>query len=699
MIHAYAVYNGNAMNPRVESDRQNKLWRVIQGTWYVLAFVALGIFVASLPAFTLRVTNSQLDHVYNASPVFVRLISVVNLLASITAAVTSLGLAFVLFRHKPRDPMAMYVSFYLLVYGIVVAGPMGWLEGSRRISESLTVFAQAILLTTPTIILFFIFPTGKFVPHWTRWGSVLSVVLIIVAFEFIAHLPNLPDFWDLASALVSILAWTCFTFYGQLYRYRRVSNLVERQQTKWVVFGMAIFFVLTAITTVPYLISQAIPLDAPQPLWALALGPIWWLSLNILPMSLTIAVMRYRLFDIDIIINRTLVYATLTLSTMAIYVLVVGYFGDLLQSGARSGLAFLATGLVALIFQPMRLWLQRLINRLLYGNRDEPAKVLANLGKRLESVIAPEAILPAIAESIAKALRLPYVAVMLKEGNEFALAADYGQLPASNLTCERFPLNYQNEMIGQILVSRRGGENSFSSNEKTLLENIAHQVSVAAYAVQVTRDLQRSRERLVTAREEERRRIRRDLHDGLGPTLASLTLKLDAARNQLKQNPNETDALLGELKSQTQSAIEDIRRLVYNLRPPALDELGLFSAIQTYATNHVRAGLSVQTERNGDFSKLPAAVEVAAYRIVCEALMNVSKHSLATKCDVRLTFSDALQIDVQDNGIGLPQETYSGVGMFSMRERAAELGGTFAIHSNAGGGVHVTAHLPCEVKE
>jgi two-component system NarL family sensor kinase len=150
------------------------------------------------------------------------------------------------------------------------------------------------------------------------------------------------------------------------------------------------------------------------------------------------------------------------------------------------------------------------------------------------------------------------------------------------------------------------------------------------------------------------------------------------------------------LKFQTQSAIEDIRRLVYNLRPPALDELGLFSAIQEYANSHLRAGLSVRIEHSGDFPKLPAAVEVAAYRIVCEALANVSKHSQATECDVRLTFNGALQINVQDNGIGLPQETHSGVGMFSMRERAVELGGTFSIYSSANG-VKITAKLPCEV--
>ncbi|MBI5840268.1 MAG: GAF domain-containing sensor histidine kinase [Chloroflexi bacterium] len=685
------------MNSQIESNKQTNLWRVVHVTWVVLALAALGMFAASLPAYALRAVGAQASVVYDAPPAFVRVITVVNVLASVAAALTSLGLAFVLFRRKPHDPMAMYVSFYLLAYGVVAAGPLGMLDGSRPMTESVAILAEVVLLTTPTITLFFIFPTGQFVPRWTRWASVLSVVWIGAGVALVRHPPSAFDFWSLSGLLLMILAWTCFAFYAPIHRYRRVSNLAERQQTKWVVFGMAIFLVLTALTTIPYFITQAAPRDAPQPSWALALSPVWWLSLSILPLSLTIAVMRYRLFDIDIIINRALVYGALTLSTMAIYVLVVGYVGNLFQSGDRSGLAFLATGLVALIFQPMRLWLQRIINRLLYGNRDNPAEVLSNLGKRLESVVAPDAILPAIVESIAKALRLPYVAVMLKEGTEFVLAADYGQKPTSNLTCERVPLNYRNEPIGQITVCRRGGEASFSSDEKALLENIAHQVSVAAYATQVTRDLQRSRERLVTAREEERRRLRRDLHDGLGPSLASLTLKLDAARNQLKQNPDQTDVLLGELKSQTQSAIEDIRRLVYNLRPPALDELGLFSAVQEYAANLGRAKLSVRIERDGEYPKLPAAVEVAAYRIICEALTNVAKHSQATECIVRLTYNGDLQIDVQDNGIGLPQGTHSGVGMFSMRERAAELGGTFTIQSNAGGGVHITANLPCEV--
>ncbi|MDE3092075.1 MAG: hypothetical protein KGJ80_22095, partial [Chloroflexota bacterium] len=321
--------------------------------------------------------------------------------------------------------MALYVSFYLLVYGVVAAGPLGMLEGSRPMTESLTILAEAILLTTPTITLFFIFPTGQFVPRWTRWVSVLSLVLIGVGFE-LASRPSIAfELRSLALLLVSILAWTCFAFYAPIYRYRRVSNLVEQQQTKWVVFGMTIFLVLTAITIIPYLITQTMPRDAPQPLWALVMGPMWWLSLNLLPLSLTIAVMRYRLFDIDLLINRALVYGTLTAITVGLYVLIVGFLAGLFQTTVHPILAFIATGLVAVLFQPLRERLQRGVNRLIYGERDDPYAVLSRLGQRLEGTLAPDAVLPTIVETIAQTLKLPCVAIALKEADKFKIVAAY----------------------------------------------------------------------------------------------------------------------------------------------------------------------------------------------------------------------------------------------------------------------------------
>jgi signal transduction histidine kinase len=214
--------------------------------------------------------------------------------------------------------------------------------------------------------------------------------------------------------------------------------------------------------------------------------------------------------------------------------------------------------------------------------------------------------------------------------------------------------------------------------------------------VRLTTDLQHSRERLVTAREEERRRIRRDLHDGLGPALASLTLKLDAANNLIAHNPSVAKALLLELKGQTQAALADIRRLVYALRPPALDELGLVSALREHlASGHAGNGLDTVIEAPEALPPLPAAIEVAAYRIVLEAHTNAARHANAHHCKIRIWIDDALHLEIIDDGVGLPHDIRAGVGLTSMRERAAELGGTCIIEPRkGGGGSQVRAQLP-----
>jgi signal transduction histidine kinase len=218
--------------------------------------------------------------------------------------------------------------------------------------------------------------------------------------------------------------------------------------------------------------------------------------------------------------------------------------------------------------------------------------------------------------------------------------------------------------------------------------------------VRLTGDLQRSREQLVTSREDERRRLRRDLHDGFGPYLASLSLKLDAARNLIEQNPAAADALLLGLKGQVQDAIADIRRLVYGLRPPALDELGLLPALREGASSYGQEGrMRVVVEGPEAMPPLPAAVEVAAYRIVQEAVTNAARHASAEKCVVRFTLEEGLELEVLDDGVGMPKDLRSGVGLASMNERASELGGTFAIESGPQGGTRVHARLPLAGEE
>jgi signal transduction histidine kinase len=206
--------------------------------------------------------------------------------------------------------------------------------------------------------------------------------------------------------------------------------------------------------------------------------------------------------------------------------------------------------------------------------------------------------------------------------------------------------------------------------------------------------LRASRERLVTAREEERRRLRRDLHDGLGPQLASLTLTIAAARELLRQDVDAADRLLQELAIHTQAAIADIRRVVYDLRPPVLDDLGLVLALREQAAHYSQAGLQITITAPDNLPPLPAAVEVAAYRIVQEALTNVVRHAQARTCTVCLSLGAALAVEIRDDGGGLPPSGRAGVGLTSMRERTAELGGTCQIESEPGRGMCIRARLP-----
>jgi signal transduction histidine kinase len=258
------------------------------------------------------------------------------------------------------------------------------------------------------------------------------------------------------------------------------------------------------------------------------------------------------------------------------------------------------------------------------------------------------------------------------------------------------PLSYQGTEIGALHVAPRAGE-ELGAQDRRLLHDLARQAGVAVHAVQLTADLQRSRERIVTAREEERRRLRRDLHDGLGPRLAGLTLRIETARDQLAHDPG-ADELLGDLSRRMEEAVTDIRRLVYGLRPPALDDFGLAGAIRQTAASYDTSGLAFDVDVPEHLPPLPAAAEVAAFRIVQEAITNVVRHAAARSAGIALRVDDTagmLTIVVEDDGRGLAQAPRSGVGLQSMRERAEELGGTLAIESRPGGGTIVRAELPC----
>jgi signal transduction histidine kinase len=411
--------------------------------------------------------------------------------------------------------------------------------------------------------------------------------------------------------------------------------------------------------------------------------------------TIGVAIFKYRLYAIDVIINRTLVYGAMTLMIVAIYVLIVTGSSLLFHNENNLVASLAATGVVAVLFHPVRARLQSSVNRWLFGERDDPAGVLTRLTSQLETTGSDDSLLAVLTETIASSLKLPYAALWLDgEAGKMELAAETGGQPAH---VETLPLLHQQETVGQLVIAPRAPGEEFSAADRQLLAAIARLTATTARTIQLTDQVQEARVRTVSAREEERRRLRRDLHDGLGPVLASQGLKLAAARQLVREKPDVAERLLDDVMSQSENTVAEVRRLVYALRPPTLDELGLVEAIREHVeVIGANTGLQIVVDAPATLPEISAAIEVAAFRVVQEALNNVIRHAQARCCAITIAANGVLEVYVQDDGVGLPATTRSGVGLQSMRERASEVGGACTIEHGAQGGVTVRLALPIE---
>ena len=686
------------------------LLRMVRVAWVITLGLMGGLFLFSLPftfadAHTICV-QTTCNHSGALTPDLVRQLrqfglsldfyATLVLTWSIILEIVYVAVGVIIFWRKSHDRMALVSSFALITFGAAFRGFNP--EATLPSLLSLLAYVMAFVGNGSLGFFFYLFPDGRLARRWMGflllgWTIFWGVNNLVFATILTS---TLPDFLLLLGLLGSVVI-------TQIYRYRRISAPLERQQTKWVVFGVSL-----ALLGVIILFGGEATVEmgiVPH----LILGSLLYLFLLLIPLSIGFAILRYRLWDIDLILNRTLVYGGLSACIVGIYVFVVGYLGALLRTGSNLLISLIATGLVAVLFQPLRSLLQRGVNRLFYGQRDEPYAVMTRLNQRLEATLTPDTILSTVVETVTQTLKLPYAAIQFQDGEALTTAASYGSQPAQLLS---FPLVYQSKTIGTLLLATRAPGEAFTPADMRLLNELTRQVSLAAHAVRLTADLQRSnaylqaaRERLVTTREEERRRLRRDLHDGLGPTLAALALAASVVSDLIPTNPQAAVTLANALQNDIRTTVGDIRRLVYDLRPPALDELGLIPAIRERIallsnTQHQEIGplhparLLVQVDAPESLPPLPAAVEVAAYRIVQEALTNVIRHAQARTCLIHLALTDALEIEIIDDGIGLPEEVQPGVGRFSMRERAAELGGECMIEKNQGDGTRVCARLP-----
>ncbi len=484
-----------------------------------------------------------------------------------------------------------------------------------------------------------------------------------------------------ALAVLVVLAFAAAAVIDAGQRFRHATG-DERQQLR---------LVAAAASVIPVTLVIAILIPVPGSNAVLIGGQV--IGLLGTAVAIAVGILKYRLYDLGEFLRRSAAYVALSAAVVAAVVVVAVLVGVLVP-GSDELPAVIAAALVAMALGPPRARLQRGVDRLLFGRRSEPFTVLTEIGARLNDSVALETTLAVIAEATATALRLPYVAIELSAEGSPRRSAQHGTPPARAST---IALVHRHQRLGQLRVGHRSNDEDLTTDERHLLEDVARQTATVAHAMTVTDALQHARHRLVTSREEERRRLRRELHDGIGPTLAGSMLQLDVLTELIETNPTDAMELAAKLQHQLRLVVDDVRRVTQNLRPPALDELGLIAALRAQAgaicgaVDNLRVSLTLPDE----VASLSAAVEVAVYRIASEALTNVVRHAGARHCTLELTLEDdSLDLRVIDDGVGIPDESTIGVGLVSMRERASELGGTLTVEPVQPRGTSVRAHLP-----
>ncbi|WP_375475346.1 sensor histidine kinase [uncultured Jatrophihabitans sp.] len=620
--------------------------------------------------------------------------------ANVTMALAALPPAVLLLRRIPANPIGWLFATFCLCESLCAAGREYLVLGYHGADVPGWLWVGWIcdsLYIVPSIpIALMLFPDLESVSRGARLAVGFSVVGFVVGefgFLFTTEEPLTVDghvfatpglqlfpngLADLASTVgeFAAIATLPLAIAILVARYRRSSG-ERRQQLKWVVFAGVLAAIELATEFIPAN-RFAVPDSA--------------VMQCLLPAAITVAILRHRLFDIDVVIDRTLVFVALTSLVVGAYVGVIALADLVFGERTRPGPGLIATALVAVAFSPVRALVQRRVDRLVYGNRRNPYGAMTELGQRLEQVGHGESAV--VIDAVRKALDLPYAAIV---GSDGALLAETGQR-GPGPAVEQL-LTYQGRTVATMLVEARRGA-QLDRAERRLLADLGRQAGAVVHAVRLSADLQSSRQRLVNVKENERRRLRRDLHDGLGPKLAAAGLKLDAARTVMDSEPGRSHELIGDVRGDIRSMIDDIRRLVYALRPPTLDELGLAGAIRECVDRFevsTTDAPSMTVQAPESLPALPAAVEVAAYRIVNEAVTNVVRHADARHCLVRLHADCGLVISVHDDGTGLPAGWRPGVGTSSMSERAEELGGTLRIVTRPEiDGTQVSVRIPID---
>jgi signal transduction histidine kinase len=579
-----------------------------------------------------------------------------------------------------------------------------------------------------------LFPDGHLPSRWWRWLPWTALALLVIGVGFVVVDPSANlltiagpmgnlhlvsplaiagegSFDQVVQGVVQPLGWalSILALISVFLRLRGADG-ERRHQIRWFATGA---LVTLALVVPGSLLPNSFP-HTPSAGQIAVVGVLMVVGSAAIPIALTVAILRYRLYDIDIVISRALVYGSLAVFITGIYVGIAVGIGELVGSGGKPnlGLSILATAIVAVGFQPARERMQRLANRLVYGRRATPYEVLSQFSSRVAESYAGEEVLARMAGVLQQGTGAEAATVWLKRGGELRPAATHpddlvgyepramadGVLPELPGASRVVAVMHQGEVLGALSVVKRRGE-VLSPLEEKLLSDLAQQAGLVLKNVGLTAQLQArleelrlSRQRLVSAQDEARRRLERNLHDGAQQHLVALKVKLGLAEMLLARDAEKAKATLRQLKSDADEALETLRDLARGIYPPLLADKGLVAALESQAR---KATVPVTVEAEG-VGRYPQEVEATVYFCCLEALQNVQKYAQASRVSIRLGEDQGtLGFEVSDDGQGFdPATVRRGAGLTNMQDRLDALGGSVALASQPGRGTTISGAVP-----
>ena len=470
----------------------------------------------------------------------------------------------------------------------------------------------------------------------------------------------------------------------------RRSRGDERQQIAWLAYaGVLVVLALAAVIVVGSITGWESDSGAEK---IGQLGVISFLAL--LPIAAGIGILKYRLYDIDVVINKTVVYGLLAATVTVIYVAIVVGIGALVGSGGNVVLSAVAAAIVALLSQPLRRRAQHLANRIVYGDRATPYEVLSGFSERLADTYSVDDVLPRLARVLGEGIGAERIVVSLRTGDRTVPIASWPEGDAAPPSNERaFEVRHQGDALGEIRVDMPTNE-TMDAGQERLAADVAAQAGLVLRNAALVADLRESRRRIVAAQDERARKLERNIHDGAQQQLVALALKLGLVERVVRTDTAAAESMVAEAKVDANDALENLRDLARGIYPPLLADQGLAAALRSQAR---KAAVPVEVEPDG-IGRYPAETEAAVYFSCLEALQNVAKYAEASSATVRVSQSNgSLTFEVADDGRGFdPGAAERGSGLQGMADRLAALGGTLTVRSAPGEGTTIAGVLPVE---